>query len=122
MPQRTLSYTIAAANTLELSSTPISPGTLEALTLTLIEDAVEPNVAYATIGLLVDGTTLQHKLVTLTQGWLDRSNDLIWSGLLHIPDHSHLFMRVISDTTRAFRLSAVVWDFIPPPLREPVRE
>lgn len=118
MPQRVKVHTYATPYTPNLFYMSANNQTLEGLTLSLVGGAAELNVGSGLIGVLAGGTSIEHKILTLDQGWFGSSHDLFWTGNLHLPDDCYLFGYVITDAARDIRLSALLWDFEPPKLRE----
>jgi hypothetical protein len=118
MGLRVIEYTIVLANTIEIFTTPMNEETLESVMLMLTETLIEPNVARGQIGIMEGGATLAHRIAVLADDYLDTLSCPAWTGSLHLNKHSYLYAAVISDTTRRFRLNAIIHDFIPPALRE----
>jgi len=103
-----IDHTISSANVHELSSVDIGNSTLVSLSLFETDAAYPVDLAWAEIGILSGGDTLEQRVAILANGYVSKRNAISWSGFIPVDCGSRVYVSILGPLTNAFRLVAFV--------------
>lgn len=112
MPSTTKDGTALANRELLSITNPVERNVLSTLTCTDLSNAQQPNDAYVEIGIMLGGTTPQHKIAALASGYIGRDCPVSWSGKIITESEMFLYAHVYSSTGGSFRLAGLVTPYL----------
>lgn len=100
---------VAAANRVKATVTiPVDKVVLSTLNLVDLSNALQPNDAYAEIGLMSGGTEVGQKIAVVASGYIGKAITVSWTGKIICEPDMFLYGDVYSSVGGTFRLQGLV--------------
>jgi hypothetical protein len=108
MPSATSDGNAPASRVRTLITIPVEHTVVSTICCIDLTNALQPNDAYAEIGLMSGGTTPQNKIAALAAGYIGKDCPVAWSGKIITDPDMFLYAVVFSSIGGPFRLAALV--------------
>jgi len=112
MPQLVKDGTAAANRAKTTILVPIEHQVLKSACVLDIEAANQPNDAFVSIGLMIDGTSHQNKVCVLASGYVGATSMIGWTGSMPVATNTYVFADIYSSAGGVFRLVVIPWKII----------
>lgn len=108
MPIATGDVTAGSGRVLATIFIPVEQSVLSTLTVVDLSNALQPNDAYAEIGIMSGGTNPQNKVAALAANYLGEDVSVSWSGKVITEAGMFLYAHIHSSAGGPFRLNGLV--------------